>query len=85
MARFKVVGKTRVYLKGKEPHGPVLYVDEYEHNANWTKQSWDFPETIQDAATFRRYLKSREQSVAEFKKLFVYKANLNKIPWLKDL
>lgn len=68
---------------GKKLRGPALCPDLYEHNADWTKRSWDFPESIQDAETFRRYLRSLGLPVADFKTLFVYRAKLGKIPWLK--
>jgi uncharacterized protein YaeQ len=52
-------------------------------NADWTKQSWDLPaHNVQD---LRAWLKDQGTSVAAFKRLPVYKLNVEKLPWLKKL
>jgi len=53
------------------------------HNADWTKQSWDLP--AHNVQELRDLLKAQGTTVAAFKRLPVYKFNVDKLPWLKKL
>lgn len=58
-------------------------IDADIDNADWTKQSWDLPcRTLDD---LREYLRQTGTSVAEFKRLPVYRFNVDTLPWLADL
>jgi hypothetical protein len=52
-------------------------------NADWIKQSWELP--FEDADALRAFLRSRGTTVRAFKALPVYRNNLDKHPWLRDL
>jgi hypothetical protein len=58
-----------------------LNIDADIENADWTKRTWDLPE----GKEFEEYLKRTNQSIEEFKKLPVYRFNVDKLPWLKKL
>lgn len=61
-------------------------VDADDENADWTKRSWDFPKEVNTAAKMRSYIDTElSMTVEHFKTLTVYKLNVEKMPWLKDL
>jgi len=61
----------------------ALMPDQQLHNADWTKQSWDLPwRNVEDA---RAALEARGMSVAHFKTLPVYRLNVDRVPWLREL
>jgi hypothetical protein len=62
----------------------TINLDADLRNADWTKQSWDLT-GIHSVEALRAYLKSQGMSVAAFKHLPVYRLNLRREPWLKDL
>lgn len=62
---------------------PQLYPDRDLRNADWTKQTWDLP--IDDVETLRAHLKAQGTTVRHFKSLPVYRLNVGKLPWLRDL
>ena len=62
---------------------PVLEVDRAIENADWTKQSWDLG--IDNVPDLLAFLESTGTTVEEFKQLPVYKLNVDKLPWLKEL
>ncbi len=53
-------------------------------NADWPKRSFDFP-GITNADEMRRYLEATGTTIEAFKKRPVYKLNVSKIPWLREL
>ena len=61
---------------------PVICIDADIENADWTKKTWDLPT---DKAEFLAYLKASGTTVENFKQLPVYRWNLDKVPWLKEL
>lgn len=71
-------GMRELYLNG-------INADESPENADWVKRTWDFPDSIQSAEEFRKVLKGLLIDPEHFKELPVYKFNVDKIPWLKDL
>jgi len=52
-------------------------------NADWTKQSWDLG--VDNVEDLRRLLKAFGIPVRKFKRLPVYKLNVKRLKWLKDL
>lgn len=52
-------------------------------NADWTKQSWDL--AAMDLPSLRVQLAAENMPAEEFKRLPVYRLNVEKLPWLKDL
>jgi len=46
--------------------------------------SWDLP-WIQDADTLREFLRTRGISVSDFKQLPIYRNNVKRLKWLRDL
>jgi len=52
--------------------------------ADWTKKSFDFP-GIDSAEKLRRFIEASGDTVEHFKTLPVYKLNVDKIPWLREL
>lgn len=61
---------------------PVIHADDEIENADWTKTAWDLPT---DKAGLLTFLKASGVSVAEFKTWPVYRWNVDKMAWLKDL
>ena len=59
-----------------------INIDANIENADWTKKTWDLPTNKED---FLKHLKTSKLSLEDFKKLPVYKHNLDKIKWLKEL
>lgn len=53
-------------------------------NADWVKRTWDLLH-IKTVEQLKAHLQAVGMSVAQFKKLPVYRANLDTLPWLKDL
>jgi hypothetical protein len=53
-------------------------------NADWPKRSFDFP-GITNADEMRRYLQATGTTIEAFKKRPVYKLNVDKIAWLREL
>lgn len=53
-------------------------------NADWPKQTFDFP-GITNVDETRRYLEATGTTIEAFKKRPVYKLNVDKIPWLREL
>ena len=62
----------------------MLYPDAKLSNADWTKKTWDLVD-IQNIKSLREYLRKNKISIEHFKELPVYKFNVNKLPWLKEL
>jgi hypothetical protein len=60
-----------------------IKLDADLNNADWTKRTWDLP--VKSADELRRYLKSSGRTVDEFKQLPVYRYNVKKLPWLREL
>ena len=58
-------------------------IDADLDNADWTKRTWDLP--YHNAEDLRAHLKAVGQTVAEFKRLPVYRFNVDKLEWLRDL
>ena len=61
----------------------TVYLDEDLDNADWTKRTWDLD--IDNIDDLKAYLKRNNTSITSFKLLPVYKMNVDKIPWLKEL
>ena len=62
---------------------PVVNIDANLENADWTKQSWDIPaHSVKD---LRAWQKRQGMTIAHFKRLPVYRFNVEKLAWLKDL
>jgi hypothetical protein len=58
-------------------------IDEDLDNADWAKSTWDLD--IDNVDDLRAYLAAMDISVDDFKALPVYRANVDNLPWLKDL
>lgn len=52
--------------------------------ADWTKKSWDLWQ-LDSPEKLRRFIESSGDTVEHFKTLPVYRCNVDKIPWLKEL
>lgn len=63
---------------------PLPNMDADKANADWTKATFDFP-GLDTPELFRAYLARLGCSVADFKTLPVYRWNVDKVPWLKEL
>ena len=63
---------------------PTIDLDGSLDNADWTKQVWDLV-GIDDIDKLRAYLKANKMSPAQFKRLPVYRFNVKKMPWLREL
>jgi len=61
----------------------TINIDEDPMNADWTKQSWDLP--AHSIAELKAFLEEQGTTIEHFKTLPVYKLNVNKLPWLKEL
>jgi hypothetical protein len=59
-------------------------IDGRLENADWIKMYWDLP-WIQDADTLRGFLRDRGISIDNFKKLPIYRNNIKRLRWLRDL
>jgi len=59
-------------------------IDVSMENADWIKMSWDLPR-IQDADTLREFLRTRGISISDFKQLPIYRNNVKRLKWLRDL
>lgn len=62
----------------------TINIDADLSNADWTKGTWDLT-GIDSVEKLRDMLAQRGESVAAFKKRPVYRMNLKKQPWLKEL
>lgn len=62
---------------------PVLDIDADLTNADWPKQSWDLP--VSTVGELRRHLKAQGITIAQFKRLPVYRLNVSKLAWLRKL
>lgn len=60
----------------------MIKIDEKLENADWLKQTWDLPNNKKD---LERLIRSMGMTVDDFKKLPVYKKNVDKMDWLKEL
>lgn len=69
-------GMLDIYLNG-------INLDEDPNNADWTKRTWDLP--CNDIESLRKFLKGMGMSAEHFKKLPVYRFNVDKLPWLREL
>lgn len=58
-------------------------LDQNLNNADWTKQSWDLL-GVNTKQELKEYLKESGMTMAEFKKLPVYKLNKDKFEALKS-
>ena len=61
----------------------VILADERPENADWLKRTWDLQ--IENKTDLLEYLKAMGMTVEQFKKLPVYRWNVEKLPWLKEL
>jgi hypothetical protein len=61
----------------------VILADERPENADWPKRTWDLP--IENKIDRLEYLKAMGMTVEQFKKLPVYRWNVEKLLWLKEL
>jgi len=57
-------------------------LDEDPENADWPKRTWDLPTDMDEV---RALLRAWGMTVEEFKRLPVYRWNVDKVPGLKDL
>jgi len=64
--------------------GEVINVDELDHNADWTKQTWDL-NGVENADDLRRFLLSVGSTVEHFVTLPIYALNVEALPWLAQL
>lgn len=63
--------------------GPVINLDA--HDGDWIKRGrWDV-DIPQDLPSLRAWLAASSMTVESFKELEVYKANVTRLPWLRDL
>lgn len=62
---------------------PRFDLDADPDNADWTKGTWDLP--VHDVESLRAYLAAQRRTVAAFKRLPIYRMNVKKLPWLRDL
>lgn len=62
----------------------IIEVDADSNNADWAKSSWDLNiDNVDDLRAF--VLHGGWNSIEDFKKEPVYRNNVNKLPWLKNL
>ena len=61
----------------------TIYPDADSMNADWPKRTWDLP--FNNAADLRAWLEARGMTVEHFKTLPVYRFNVGKLEWLKEL
>jgi hypothetical protein len=61
-----------------------MNIDAVPSNADWPKGAWDLI-GIDSVESLRQYLERNGETVEHFKTLPVYKANVDKVPWLNDL
>jgi hypothetical protein len=61
----------------------TYHLDAKPENADWPKRTWDLG--IDNVEDLRAYLSRTGTPVADFKRLPVYRWNLEKLPWLKEL
>ena len=55
-------------------------------NADWTKQSWDLPfQGPDDLQNLRDFIRSSGMTVEQFKRLPVYRLNVDKMSWVREL
>lgn len=62
---------------------PIIELDENPYNADWAKRTWDLP--FDNVESLRPFVLSGWGSIEAFKQEPIYKYNVNKLPWLKDL
>ncbi len=67
-----------------KPKRAVFSIDANLHNADWPKQSWDLLD-IDSIDKLRAYLGAHRISAESFMALPVYQANVERMPWLKEL
>jgi hypothetical protein len=60
-----------------------LKIDADVANADWLKRSWDL--NIDNVKDLRAFIERNGLTIEKFKKLPVYTANVDALPWLKDL
>jgi hypothetical protein len=65
---------------------PRISIDANIDNADWTKQTWDFP-FMRSVDDLRRWLHESGRTVEGFKQMPVYKHAIRKgyPPWLREL
>lgn len=61
-----------------------MNIDANPDNRDWTKRTWDLL-GIKNLKDLRRYIAGAGMTVKQFKKLPVYRFNVDKMPWLKGL
>jgi hypothetical protein len=62
--------------------GRPLVIHADAADSDWIKRgSWDIP--ADNLPDLREWLSGQQMTVEAFKKLDVYQANLDKLPWLK--
>jgi len=66
------------------PDMPSFSPDANPDDADWPKRSFDFP-GVTNAEQMRNLIIAGGNTIEEFKTFPVYKWNVDKIPWLKDI
>ena len=61
-----------------------INIDADLGNADWTKGTWDLLH-IKGPQDLQKYLAKNSMSLEHFKKLPIYRMNVDKIDWLKEL
>jgi hypothetical protein len=61
---------------------PTINPDDTPENANWHTAAWDLPTT---PTTLLQLLARLGMTVEAFEQTSAYRANVDKIPWLRDL
>lgn len=61
---------------------PTPSLDAAPLNADWTKRAWDL-HGVDSIDSLREWLRSTGQSADEFKKLPIYRFNVDKLVWLR--
>jgi len=62
----------------------TIYPDADVRNADWAKRTWDLVE-VNNVEELREHLKRTGTTVEQFKRLPVYRLNVDKLPWLREL
>lgn len=61
----------------------IVNIDAISENANWLRLTWSIPAT--NLRELRAWLDEQDVPVKEFKTTLVYRANLERLPWLRGL
>ncbi len=72
-----------VWSDSDEDDGWVVALTGDIENEDWTKRTWDLP--FDNAEDLREYIEAIGMTVEEFKRLPIYRWNVDKMPWLEKL